>query len=1049
MAELLERLQAAVGTTYRLEKELGGGGMSRVFLAEEIELGRHVVIKVLPPEMAAGVNKERFHREIQLAARLQHPHVVSLLTAGAEGDLLYYVMPYIEGESLRAKLSREGELPVEEAVLLLEEVVDALAYAHSEGVVHRDIKPDNVLLSRDHAVVTDFGVSKAVSASSGASSLTSLGVALGTPAYMAPEQAAADPHTDHRADIYAVGAMAYEMLTGRPPFTAPTPQAVMAAHVSEVPEPVTRHRAAVSEALNALIMRCLEKKAADRWQSASELVPQFKAMATPSGGVTPTGTQPVAAVSAETAAQHSHPVRVTALFALASVGALAIVYLLMQAIGLPDWVLVGAIALLAVGLPIILVTGHHERRRALARTTGVTIPTPSSGMRRWFTWRWAIIGGALAFSGLGVATATYMAMRVLGIGPVGTLMASGVLEAQSSLILADFENRTADPALGGSLTEALRVGLSQSRVIKLVDASTVGQALGRMNRDPAIPLNREVTLEVAEREGVPAIVLGEVGPIGRGYVLSAQVLSAANGSELLTVGATADDDGKLIAAIDELSGKLRERIGESLRTIRAGEPLERVTTSSMEALRLFTQAIRAAHIEGNTDVGISLLEDAIALDSGFAMAHRQLSVLLGNSAAAPSLTAAAATKALEFRDRLPEIERFQATAFYYMNADYDRSQTIRAYRSLLERDPDNVVALNNLAVTLINERQYAEAESLVTRGLEFSGIMPLFFNKHIAEIAQRKFVEASATVDLARDRLPDSPYPPMWHGYFVSSVEGDYDELETTFAQVEREMQPDLVWQMYAALARIGADQVRGMLQSSERQIRDFMRIGEERELPRDYLIGAIELGYIDVRYRDAPADGTRRVEAALARYPLESMVPPDRPYAKLAAYYATVGRLAEAKRLLMEYDELVPEGLRRANPLRHAARGAIAFAEERGTDAVAAYRRWYDEETEECGTCGLFEIGQSYELLDEPDSALAYYEAAIATPSAWKVTNQYYWLPQAHVRLGEMYEERDEIDKAIDHYSRFVELWQDADVELQPVVEEVRGRIARLVGER
>jgi tetratricopeptide (TPR) repeat protein len=1049
LAELIERLKTTVGGTYRIEKELGGGGMSRVFLAEEIELGRRVVIKVLPPEMAAEVNKERFHREIQLAARLQHPHVVSLLTAGAEGDLLYYVMPYIEGESLRAKLSREGELPIEEAVLLLEEVVDALAYAHSEGVVHRDIKPDNVLLSRDHAVVTDFGVSKAVSASSGASSLTSLGVALGTPAYMAPEQAAADPHTDHRADIYAVGAMAYEMLTGRPPFTAPTPQAVMAAHVSEAPEPVTRHRSTVSEALNALVMRCLEKKAADRWQSASELVPQLKAMATPSGGVTPTGTQPVAAVSAETAARQAHPVRVAGLFGLASIGVLAIVYALVQAFGLPDWVLFGAIGLLALGLPIMMLTGHHERQRAIARTAGMQVTTPAQGVRRWFTWRRALVGGGAGFAGLAVIATVYMAMRLLGIGPVGTLVASGVLDEQDRLILADFENRTEDSALGGSLTEALRVGLSQSRVIKLVDASTVGQALGRMNRDPATPLHREVTLEVAEREGVPAIVLGEVGPIGRGYVLSAQVLSAVDGSELLTVGTTANDDGELIAAIDELSGKLRERIGESLKTIRAGAPLERVTTSSMQALRLFTQAIRAAHIEGNTDVGISLLEDAIALDSGFAMAYRQLSVLLGNSAAEPSLTAAAATKAFEFRDRLPEIERFQATAFYYMNADYDRSQTIRAYRSLLERDPDNVVALNNLAVTLIDERRYAEAESLVTRGLEFSGIMPLFFNKQVSQTGQRKFTEARATIDLASQRLPESPYPPMWHGYFVSSVDGDYDEMEATLARVEREMQPDLVWQMYAGLARIGADQVRGMLEGSERQIRDFMRIGEERSLPRDYLSGAIELGYIDVRYRGAPDNGARKVEAALERYPLESMVPPDRPYAKLAAFYATVSRLAEAKRLLTEYDELVPEGLRRANPLRHAARGAIAVAEERGSDAVAAYRQWYDEEDDDCTTCGLFEIGEAYELVGEPDSALAYYERAIATPSSWKVTTQYYWLPQAHVRLGEMYEERDEIDKAIDHYSRFVELWKDADAELQPVVEEVRGRIVRLVGER
>ena len=180
LSDLLSRLQSVLGDAYRIERELGGGGMSRVFLAEEVALGRQVVIKVLPPEMAADVSQERFNREIQLAAKLQHPHVVPLLTAGADGDLLYYVMPFIKGESLRVKLAREGELPVGEALRILREVTDALAYAHRNGVVHRDIKPDNVLLSEGHAVVTDFGVAKAVSASSGSSSsLTSLGVALG------------------------------------------------------------------------------------------------------------------------------------------------------------------------------------------------------------------------------------------------------------------------------------------------------------------------------------------------------------------------------------------------------------------------------------------------------------------------------------------------------------------------------------------------------------------------------------------------------------------------------------------------------------------------------------------------------------------------------------------------------------------------------------------------------------------------------------------------------------------------------------------------------
>ena len=267
--------------------------MSRVFVAEEVELRRKVVVKVLPPDMAAGLNAERFRREIQLAASLQHPHIVPLIAAGRSGDLVWYTMPLIEGQSLRARLAREGELPISEAVRILRDVADALAYAHEHGVVHRDIKPDNVLLAGRHAVVTDFGVAKAVSESTGESALTSIGVALGTPSYMAPEQAAADPHVDHRADIYALGAMGYELLTGRPPFSG-TPQAILAAHVTQAADPITTRRPSVPPAVAALISRCLEKKAADRWQSAAELHQQLELMATPSGGAQPTTAVPAA-----------------------------------------------------------------------------------------------------------------------------------------------------------------------------------------------------------------------------------------------------------------------------------------------------------------------------------------------------------------------------------------------------------------------------------------------------------------------------------------------------------------------------------------------------------------------------------------------------------------------------------------------------------------------------------------------------------------------------------------------------------------------------------
>jgi len=290
--DLQERLQTALASTHRVERELGGGGMSRVFVATEIALNRRVVLKVLPPELAAGLSIDRFRREIQLAASLQHPHIVPLLAAGPADDMLYYTMPFIVGESLRTKITREGELPIGETVRILRDVVDALACAHEHGIVHRDIKPDNVLVSRHHGLVADFGVAKALSEATGTDKVTSTGMAIGTPAYMAPEQATAQGNVDHRADIYALGALGYEMLAGRPPFTGSSAQAVLAAQVTQTAEPVTRYRTSVPPALSALIMRCLEKRPADRFQSAEELLHLLESMATPTGGTAPTTATP-------------------------------------------------------------------------------------------------------------------------------------------------------------------------------------------------------------------------------------------------------------------------------------------------------------------------------------------------------------------------------------------------------------------------------------------------------------------------------------------------------------------------------------------------------------------------------------------------------------------------------------------------------------------------------------------------------------------------------------------------------------------------------------
>ena len=288
-----ESLTEALADRYQIEREIGSGGMATVYLAEDLKHHRRVAMKVLRPELAAALGPDRFLREIEIAAQLQHPNILPLLDSGEAGGFLFYVMPYVEGQSLREKLAAEGELPIGDAVRILRDVVDALTEAHAKGVVHRDIKPENILLSGRHALVADFGVAKAVSEATGRDQLTTAGVALGTPAYMAPEQASADPHLDQRVDIYAVGAVAYELLTGRPVFMGTTPQMILAAHMTEAPQPVTKHRDTVPTVLESLVARCLEKRPADRFQSAEELLSQLEALATPSGEITPTGTRPI------------------------------------------------------------------------------------------------------------------------------------------------------------------------------------------------------------------------------------------------------------------------------------------------------------------------------------------------------------------------------------------------------------------------------------------------------------------------------------------------------------------------------------------------------------------------------------------------------------------------------------------------------------------------------------------------------------------------------------------------------------------------------------
>ena len=1025
MADLRDRLQSSLGPAYQVQKELGGGGMSRVFVAQEVRLSRSVVVKVLPPEFGAGVNTERFEREIALAAKLQHPHVVPLLTAGSEGDLLYYIMPHIEGRSLRARLVEQKGLPLGETLRVLRDVCDALAYAHAQHIVHRDIKPDNVLLSGKHALVTDFGVAKAVQASTGAAALTSVGIALGTPAYMAPEQAAGDPNTDHRADIYAVGALAYEALTGRTPFVGPSVQAVLAAQITHQPDPITKYSNDLPPVLAELVMRCLAKDPAERPQSANEVLEELEQIA--ATYTTPQG--------AAIAARPARPLVVAGLFILASAGVLGAVYLLRQLLGLPDWVLPAAEVLLGVGLPIVMATGVLERRRALA-------PRPSSGgWHSMLTWRKAITGGVVAFAALGAGVAIYEAMRLLGIGPVGTLVASGVLGERDRLVLADFENRTRDSTLGPSVGEAFRIDLAQSPTIRLLDAAAITNALQRMQQPAGTRLDLGLARELAQREGAKGVVHGQIDPVGRGYVLAAEVVSAADGSVLVALRENAKDDGEIINAVDRLSKRLRERIGESLRTIRASEPLEQVTTASIPALRRYSQAIVADN-NGDTERGIALLNEAIALDTAFAMAYRKLAVFMSNSGAARSQISVAATKAFQHRDRLPPAERQLATAYYYTRVEIDPAKTEEAYRAALELNPDDYVAANNLALLYNGMRRYAQADSVASPFLGGPNYA-IYLNVTSARIGRGDLEGAAAAVRAFEQSSPGNPRLMLLQALLAAN-QGKYDSAE---AYVRGRVQGDLASQSIQALQLYSLAELRGRLKVADQEARRFLELTERRQLPGQYLNGAVNLARMQLRFLDARATAIRTVDAALTRYPLARLAVEDRPYTALAWFYAEIGQPDRARRLMTEYEAAVPEGLRRADASRDAVAANIALAEGRLNDALQSYRAFYD--SADCGPCGLFEIGQVYDRLGQSDSAVAFYERAVNTPAFGRLFVDALSLALAYRRLGELYEQRGERAKAREYYGKFVDLWKDADPALQPSVRDVRSRLQRLAAEQ
>ena len=1041
----------SLGDAYAIERELGGGGMSRTYVAMERSLSRRVVVKVLSPELAAGVSVDRFKREILLAAQMQHPHVVPVLSSGDASGLPWFTMPYVEGESLRARLGG-GPLPTTEAVSVLRDVARALAFAHARGVVHRDIKPDNVLLSEGSATVTDFGIAKAISAArtgGGGETLTQAGTSIGTPAYMAPEQAAGDPNIDHRSDIYAFGCMAYEVLTGRPPFSGQSPARLLGAHLGEKPRDVRELRSDAPEALAALVMQCLEKDPAARPQSAGDVARVLDTV-TSSGAAT---------AAPGILAGRIHIGRAVSLWALGTALVLLTAWAATVVIGLPDWVLPGAIGVTFAGLPVIGFTAWVQR---IAHRTFTATPTftpggsstAAAGTLHTFaikasphvSWRRTWMGGAVAVGAFIVMVVGWMVMRALGIGPAGYLAAAGKLGAGDQIILVDFASPASDSALGLTVTEALRADLSQSTLFRVFPRLATIDAMRLMQRPPNTRVDFELARTIATREGIKAVLDGDIVSLGGRYILTTRLMTA-NGEQLATFSEEAGSENELIPAIGRLGKQVRTRAGEPLKQIREANALDRVTTHSLEALRKYTAANVIFDQTSDYTRSVPLLREAVAIDSTFAMAWRRLASNYNNTfefAAARD----AAIQAFKHADRLSEVERQLTFASYYTyGLEVDEERALAAYEAVLARDSLNIIALNNAANTLTKRRQWDKALEYYRRAINQPGASAIQFSNAIPAAT---LLERWATVDTLMEdflrRFPNNPIA-LRAPAFKAILLGDHDRAE----QILKEIEPKV------STSRTGMIQQRnfGMhLAATRGRAKESMRLSADLRV-RQEQAGATALARLNAGLDSVliytlvyenPAGARGLLDRALRRAPVDSIPFLDRDYGQMLLIAALLKDTLRAKQWHADARRSWEDaGKLLDRPSWEALNDAsLAMAYGRYPEALASVDRAASAPNERVDALRI----SRFMMLDRmqlADSAITAGEAYLNTHHHTRLMTDAFYLASLRQRLGEMYEAKGQIDKALEHYTAFVELWKNADPELQPRVRDVRSRVERL----
>jgi eukaryotic-like serine/threonine-protein kinase len=754
-----------------------------------------------------------------------------------------------------------------------------------------------------------------------------------------------------------------------------------------------------------------------------------------------------------------------------------VIIALTQGIGLPAWVPGFAIVLFLIGLPIVLATAFVQegvpaaparaapagggmraaaRRHATAHpvAAGRSGPGPdaaseaSGGAWRrdhWLlTWPRALAGGLLAFLLLGATTGGYMGLRAAGIGPFGTLIARGELADRERVLISEFQASPGDEDLARALTQAFRVDIAQSGVLRVLEPAQAREILERMGEDATRPLTPELTRELALRDGIKAYIAGDVLRAGRGYSLTASLVAAGDGAVLTTFRETAADSTAVLDAIGRLSRRMRERIGESLRTVNATRRLESVTTPSLEALRKYSEAVHALDIELDSRLGMALLQEAIALDSTFGMAWRKLAVAYSNLAIGRDRVIDAATKAYHYRDRMTPRERDHATAFYHMHVTQDYDAAIAAYRAVLQLHPDDQAANNNIAIVYGWQQRYDLALEHQQRSIELFPHQPRgYTNLAFAYHRLARVDDSERILESYRQRFGETREL-LFERVHLAVSRTEYDSAAVLAGRL-RELNPaDARNRADAAHVLADLAALRGRLAEEDRHRAVAVAAETERgavALPLESQIWRAER-HLDV-LGDADA-ALRQLDAALERHPLASLPAVERPYGQLITLYARLGRTDRARALIAEYEAAVPVEQRgdenRAKLRREAA---MAFGSGDFQETLRVMRML--EPLEPCARCMARFKAFVFDHAQQPDSAIAHYERFVTAPHQRRLWTDAYQLAPTHERLAELYEMRGDRERAAAHAARFVELWRDADPLLQPRVAAKQALLADL----